>query len=151
MSIAVCWVLMLQLTVLSFVRQLLQVSDDRQVVFYPVSSNSKRRYSRKLLQQAGSSNSSMPWGAEGPVQHGKTNNQSEWTHVWVSYHRLDPLNVTVLLQSLSAACGGVHLLRGADVTATPCGQHTQQLLQQAGIQIDSGKYVQYLKNKPMVS
>jgi hypothetical protein len=134
------------------------VSNDRQIVFYSVSSSSKRRYHRKLLQQTGrsaaatsNSKTGMPWGVDGPVQQGRTSNASEWTHVWVSYHRLDPLNVTVLLESLSAACGDVGLLRGADVTATPCGQHTQQLLQQAGVQVDVVKYAEYLKTKPMVS
>lgn len=142
---------------------LLQVSSTRQVVFYQVNSSNKRRHHRKLLQQAGvtaaaatpavgtNSSTGMPWGADGPVRHGRTSNKSEWTHVWVSYHRLDPLNVTVLLQSLSTACNNIDLLRGADVTATPCGQHTQQLLQQAGVQVDTGSYVEYLKHKPMVS
>lgn len=128
----------------------------KKVVYYPTDSGSRQRYSRKLLQHGSplatsNSSSTAPWASDSSVKEGKTSNDSQWTHVWVSYHRLDPLNVTILLQSLSAACGAVDLVQAADMTATRCGQYTQQWLQQAGMQIDSNNYVEYLQNIPMVS
>lgn len=134
-------------------------------------SKGRRRLSRRLLQDgreqllqqqarggavrgltaavAGAVGPTAPWG---PDVNGTAGSSPGWTKVWVTYTRMAPLNVSMLLRALSNTCGGLPIQDEAptDMTDTSCGNTMRQLLQQSGLSVNLANFSHWMTDQPMV-